>query len=275
MTVGAGPAGSAVRARRYPITSAALATYGALLILAVVAWWVSDLRMAGMDNGPGSPLGTFVFFLTTWVVMMAAMMFPSVAPMVATYVGIQRGRRRKALPAVGGASALFVGGYLLVWSFAGAAAFLVARVAASLAGNRVSWPTSGHWLAAAVLLAAAVYELTPLKQACLTRCRGPVSFLLTSWREGRIGALRMGAVHGAWCLGCCWALMAALFALGVMSLAWMAVIGLLIAVEKLAPWRRVATALVIAALLLLAAGIAFAPHHVPGLTTPDQMTSMT
>jgi predicted metal-binding membrane protein len=246
-----------------------LGTYAALVLLAVVAWSVSDLRMSGMDQGPGSPLGTFGFFIVTWVVMMAAMMFPSVAPMVAMYVRIQRGRRQGV-----GATACFVAGYLLVWTAAGAVSYAGLRLAVRLAGSSITWTHGGRWIAAGVLLGAALYELTPLKRACLTRCRSPLSFVLTSWRSGRTGAVQMGARHGVWCLGCCWALMAALFALGVMSLAWMAVIGALIAIEKLLPWRRIGVATTTAVLLALAAGVAFAPAHVPGLTVPGHSTMM-
>jgi predicted metal-binding membrane protein len=240
------------------------ATYGVLLALASAAWLVSDVRMSGMDMGPGSDLGTFGFFLLTWVVMMAAMMFPSTAPMVAMFVGIQRGRQRKAMPVQSGATALFVAGYLVTWTGFGLLAYVVVRTGA----GSISWDGGGRWLAVCVLLAAAVYEATPLKHACLTRCRGPLSFLLSSWRDGRVGALRMGLEHGAWCVGCCWGLMFALFALGVMSLAWMALIGALIAVEKLLPWRRSGVTVVAGLLVALAVGVAVAPTHVPGLSVP-------
>jgi predicted metal-binding membrane protein len=261
--------GSTATARgRNPVAVWALATYGVLIVLAAIAWTVSDVRMSGMDAGPGSPLGTFGFFIATWVVMMAAMMFPSVGPMVHMYVNIQRGRRRKAMPAQVGATACFVAGYLIVWSSAGALAFVAAKIGAHLGDTSVSWSHGGRWIAGGIIMLAAGYELTPLKQVCLSHCRSPVSFVLGSWRTGRSGALQMGLRHGAWCLGCCWALMAALFALGVMSLAWMTVIGALIAIEKLLPWRRIGVATTTGVLLLLALGVAFVPEHVPGLTIP-------
>ncbi|MCW2648785.1 MAG: hypothetical protein JWP07_4894 [Pseudonocardiales bacterium] len=261
--------------RRSTVAPWALITYAVLLLLAVVAWTVSDLRMSGMDSGPGSPLGTFGFFFITWVVMMTAMMFPSAAPMVSMYVNIQRGRRRRAMDVSAGAAACFVAGYLLVWSAAGVLAYLGVKAGAQLGGSSIGWAHGGQWIAAGILLSAALYEVTPLKQACLTRCRSPLSFVLTSWRSGRTGALRMGVRHGAWCLGCCWALMAALFALGVMSLAWMAVIAALIAIEKLLPWRRIGVTATTIVLVALAAGVAFAPAHVPALTVPGHgMTEM-
>jgi predicted metal-binding membrane protein len=200
--------------------------------------------------------------------MMAAMMFPSVAPLVAIYAGLQRGRQARSMPAPAGATSCFVAGYLVTWTAAGLAAFGLFAAGRALVGDQLAWDAAGRWVAAGVLIAAAGYEFTPLKDACLTRCRGPLSFILESWRDGRLGALRMGIEHGAWCVGCCWALMAALFALGVMSIVWMVVVALLIAVEKLLPWRIAATWTVVAVLVVLAVGVAAAPDSVPGLTVP-------
>ena len=115
---------------------------------------------------------------------------------------------------------------------------------------------------------AAAYELTPLKDVCLGKCRTPLGFLLGSWRDGLSGAVQMGARHGAWCVGCCWALMASLFALGVMSVVWMAVVAGLIAFEKLIPSRRAATYGTAAVLLVLGVLMLFAPDVLPALTIP-------
>lgn len=266
-TVGSASGRAAPRPVR-PLAGWQLGTVGALLVLAAAAWAFTGSRMSGMDAGPGTDLGALGFFVVSWVAMMAAMMFPSVAPMVATYVGIQRARRRRGMVAPAAASACLVAGYLLTWTVAGLAAYGLFEAGAELLGGELAWDGAGRWVAAGVLLGAALYELTPLKTACLTRCRGPLAFVLASWRDGRTGALRMGALHGAWCVGCCWALMAALFALGVMSVPWMLVVAVLIAVEKLAPWRRAATLAVTAILVALAAGVAIAPERVPGLTVP-------
>jgi len=119
-----------------------------------------------------------------------------------------------------------------------------------------------------VIAAAAVYQVTPLKQACLIKCRSPMMFLAERWRHGRAGGLELGARHGAWCLGCCWALMAALFAVGLMSLGWMALIAAFIAAEKLLPWPAAARWSVALLLLALAFGIAISPDDVPGFTEP-------
>jgi predicted metal-binding membrane protein len=115
---------------------------------------------------------------------------------------------------------------------------------------------------------AAAHELTPWKDVCLTKCRSPLAFLLGAWRDGTNGALAMGAKHGAWCVGCCWALMASLFALGVMSLAWMAFVAALIALEKTLPWGRAVTYGTSALLLALGLVLLAAPGSIPGLTVP-------
>ena len=125
-----------------------------------------------------------------------------------------------------------------------------------------------------MILLAAVYQLTPLKDVCLRHCRSPFMFLMKHWRPGRVGAVRMGLIHGGWCVGCCWALMAALFALGVMSLGWMAFIAALIAIEKLLPWRALANRGIAVLLLVLGLGVAFTPESVPGLTLPGSPKAM-
>ena len=238
-----------------------------LLGLAAAAWFSTVDRMAGMDAGPGTDLGGLGWFLGVWVVMMAAMMFPSLAPTAALYARMtrRRGWRRPLL---------FTAGYLLVWGAAGVGAYALFRVGRSLLGGDLAWSTGGRWLAGGVLALAAIYELTPLKEACLGKCRSPLGFLLGNWRDGNRGALEMGSKHGAWCLGCCWALMAALFALGVMSVTWMVLIAALIAIEKTIPWRRTATWGTAGVLVVLAIAVIGAPHDVPGLVVPsaDQPT---
>src|SRR5207249_5876432 len=163
---------------------------------------------------------------------------------------------------------LFVLGYLVTWAATGALAFAVAFAGGRTVGDVVSWDRAGRWVAAATLVIAAAYELTPLKDVCLGRCRSPLGLLLGSWRDGRWGALRMGLKNGAWCLGCCWALIASFFALGIMSVVWMAIVAGLIAIEKTLPWRRVATYGTTAVLFALGVLVLAAPGAVPGLTIP-------
>ena len=231
-----------------------------LFALAAAGWWWTAARMHGMDGGPWTALGSLGFFLTVWLVMMGAMMLPSVAPTVALYVRMS-GERRAA-------PFLFSGGYLLTWGAGGLVAFGLALAGSRIDGGVLAWDRAGRWGAGVTLLVAAAYELTPLKDACLGKCRSPLGFLLSSWRGGNRGALRMGAVHGAWCVGCCWALMASLFALGIMSVGWMAFVAALIAAEKIVPWRRAAVWGASGVLFVLGVLMLAAPHAIPGLTIP-------
>jgi predicted metal-binding membrane protein len=260
-TTGLAPALAAVRAR--------LALVGLLFVLAASGWWLTVDQMRGMDGGPWTGLGTFSWFIGVWVVMMAAMMFPSVSPTVALYSRMTRERTPLS-------PLLFAGGYLLTWAAAGALAFGIAFGGSRVPGDVLAWDRAGRWFAGATLLAAAVYELTPLKDVCLGKCRSPLGLLLGTWRDGPSGAVQMGMKNGAWCVGCCWALMASFFALGIMSVVWMAVVAGMIAVEKTVPWRRVATYGVAAVLVVLGVLLLLSPDALPGLTIPggDSMSPM-
>ncbi len=230
--------------------------------LAALAWWSTVRSMNGMDSSPGADLGALGWFVGIWIVMMAAMMLPAVSPTVALYAGLTR-KRGASLPLV------FASAYLVVWGLAGLVAYGVFALARGAFGDQLSWHSGGRWLSGGILVAAALYELTPLKDLCLGKCRSPVGFLLGSWRDGTRGAFEMGAKHALWCIGCCWSLMAALFALGVMSILWMAVVAGLITVEKLLPWRRVAVWATAALLLALALGVLAAPGSIPGFVVPS------
>jgi predicted metal-binding membrane protein len=157
-----------------------------------------------------------------------------------------------------------------VWSLAGLAAYAIVRLGHELSPGFLAWDQAGPYVAGTVILAAGLYQLSPLKDVCLSKCRSPFAFLLTAWKPGRSGALRMGVAHGGWCVGCCWALMAALIALGVMSIGWMVFVAALIAVEKLLPWKAVANRSIAVLLACLGLAVAFAPQHVPGLTVPSE-----
>jgi predicted metal-binding membrane protein len=251
-----------------------LGLVGVLVALAAVAWAITGDRMAGMDAGPGTDPGTLGFFVGTWVVMMAAMMFPSIAPMVVMQVRIQEGRRERGQAVPVGATALFVAGYLVVWSAAGLVGYGIYELGGAATGDAFAWDNAGPYLAGGIILGAAAYQLTPLKDACLRHCRSPFAFLIQHWRPGRLGALWMGIAHGGWCVGCCWGLMAALLALGVMSLGWMAFIAALIALEKLLPWKELANRGIAVLLVVLGLGVAFTPGSVPGLTIPGSSMAM-
>ena len=214
----------------------------ALIAVAALGWLLTGERMAGMDMGPGTDPGSFAFYVSVWVAMMAAMMLPSALPMVAAHSGVQQRRRELGRDQRPGASAAFAGGYLLVWTAFGVVAYALFELPRSLDVEVLSWSRDGPYVAAAVIAIAAIYQLSPLKDACLAKCRSPLAFVVGSWRDGRIGATRMGVEHGAWCVGCCWGLMLTLFAVGVMSITWTVVIATLVAVESCCPGRRRPTA---------------------------------
>lgn len=235
---------AAVRRSGVPIT---LVTPVAVLALAAAGWWWS-VRMAAEGGGAGMGAMTSMetgvslgAFAAAWVAMMAAMMFPAVLPVVKLYE--RAASRGRAAP-----SAFFLLGYLAVWSAISAPAYLAWRALEEpLAAGR-PWAAR---LAGATFLAAAAWQLTPLKNVCLRHCRSPLSFFLRfGTKIGRpLGAARMGAAHGAFCFGCCWAIFAVLVALGTMNLAWMAVLTTLVVLEKNAPHGDA---------IAVAAGVAFA-----------------
>ena len=229
----------------------------ALLILALVAWIVAGVAMRGMDAGPGTDLGALGWFMGVWVTMMTAMMLPSAAPAVFLFSSL----RRDAPPAA------FLLGYLLAWTAVGLGAYVAFRALREVAPSFTAWGERGPWVAGGALVLAGTYQLSPLKTRCLRNCRAPVGFLLRS-RTGALAAVRAGLGHGVYCVGCCVGLMLALFALGVMSLVWMASVAVAILAEKVLPGgERTARVL---AVVLVAGGIwvAAAPESVPGLTQP-------
>jgi predicted metal-binding membrane protein len=228
-----------------------------LLVAAAGAWAVTGDRMGGMDAGPGTELGGLGWFAVVWVTMMAAMMLPSIAPMVLAHPRVQIG----ATPA-------FVAGYLLTWAAVGMLGWALIEGVRSLDLGVLAWDEAGPYVAGGAILAAAIYQLSPLKNRSLHRCRNPRAFVSEHWRPGRVGALRMGIEHGCLCVASSWALMAALFALGVMSVGWMVLVAALIATEKLLPWPTMVTRGIAVLLAVLAIAVAFASEDVPGLTLP-------
>lgn len=219
----------------------------AILIIAAIAWaYTVYLAETGMgmsdDMGMGMAMADmrswsaadFGLMFVMWAVMMVAMMSPSAAPMLLMFASLNRRRRERDAPYV--PTVIFLTGYVIVWT-----AFSAAATAgnwglhqASLLSSMMGASTSG-FLGGALLLAAGAFQWSPLKTACLKKCRTPMGFLMTSWREGHRGALRMGLDHGAYCLGCCWALMLLLFVLGIMNLVWIAALAAFVLAEKVAP----------------------------------------
>jgi predicted metal-binding membrane protein len=238
-----------------------------LLAAALVTWIVTVQRMLGMDAGPGTDLGGLGWFIGIWVTMMAAMMLPSVAPMVVLFERVSSERAKRGQPFV--PTWMFALSYLAVWAVYGLAAYGLYRLIVHFDFGFLDWDRAGRYVAGGALAAAGLYELTPLKSVCLRHCRTPMHFVMGHWRSGRLGAIRMGAEHGAYCVGCCWGLMIVLFALGVMSLTWMAVVAALIFAQKLLPRGKLLTRVFAVAFVAAGMWVASAPESVPGLTLPN------
>jgi predicted metal-binding membrane protein len=223
--------------RQRVVIAAALAGLTALcwLYLFIAA---ADMRAMGAMAMPMpmEPKGAvdLVLLLAMWWVMMAGMMLPGAAPMILTFATVNRRRRARGQPYA--PTALFAAGYLVAWGGFSVAATLgqwgLERAALL---SPMDMTTTSARLGGLLFLAAGLYQLTPLKQACLSVCRSPFDFVVNHWRDGATGALRMGLSHGLYCLGCCWILMALLFAGGVMNLLWVAVLAAVVLIEKLFP----------------------------------------
>jgi predicted metal-binding membrane protein len=249
-----------------PVAARRLVAAIVLGALAVGAWFASVDRMQGMSMGGSRfTVGSFGFFVVLWVLMMAAMMFPSVWPAVAMYSLVLR-RRAAARPRLL-ATSTFVAGYLVSWTLFGLAAFGLLAIARGSGLDTLSTDDLARYGVAPVALAAAAYQLLPLKRVCLDHCRGPLSFFMQHWRDGTRGALAMGIRHGSYCVGCCWLLMLVLLALGVMSVTWMVVVSVAIAVEKLTPARLgvLGSGLLTAGLVALGVVALARPSWLPGV----------
>lgn len=217
---------------------------------------VAASGMSGMGEDGWSWRGGTTF-VVAWAVMMAAMMLPAAAPVLLLFRTVTAKRRgtSRALALTW----VFAGGYLLVWTAVGGATWLLVQLGSEVAGrlNSAGRETWAPLALGATLLVAGLYQFTPLKHICLRQCQSPMGFLMTRWREGVIGALRIGAVHGTYCLGCCWAIFAVLVASGVMSLAWMLLLTLVVFAEKVLPLGRraprvIGTALIVLGVLVVA-----------------------
>jgi predicted metal-binding membrane protein len=245
----------------------ASAVVSVLVIVAIAGgcWAVTVNRMRGMDMGPGTDLGELGRFAVVWLTMMAAMMLPSLSPMAVacSHGAAGRGQARSIARTVA-----FAAGYLLPWVAFGLLAYALVEGASRLDLGFLAWDRAGRSLAGGVILGAALYELTAAKGRCLRHCRDTD---LLRQRPGATGALTMGIEQGGFCVGCSGALMAALFALGVMSIAWMLLVAALIAIEKLLPWTVIATGATAAALTLLGVAVMTVPDRVPWLTIPMSM----
>lgn len=218
----------------------------ALLALTVLSWlWLISLSrgmsdkdaasMPGMAMPMPSPWSAATLGLTfaMWWVMMVGMMLPGAAPMILMFATVNRNKRANGQDFV--PVSVFTLGYLLVWGFFSAGATVAEWALDQLAMLSSSLTTISPIVGGGLLIAAGIYQFTPLKRACLRHCRSPLTFVLNHWQDGRVGALCMGVAHGMFCVGCCWVLMALLFVVGVMNLLLVAMIAAFVLVEKLAP----------------------------------------
>jgi predicted metal-binding membrane protein len=194
----------------------------------------AGMKMSGPDTGAWNTATLAPLFLM-WTEMMIAMMIPSAAPMILTFAMVQRKRREQERPFV--PTTIFLLGYLIVWTAFSAFAAVAQWTLHAQALLSPMMVSTSPILGGIILIVAGIFQWTPLKNACLTHCRTPLSFLLTDWREGKFGALLMGLKHGAYCTGCCWILMALLFVAGVMNLWWIALLAGFVLLEKIAPRR--------------------------------------
>lgn len=255
----------------------------ATVLLATLAWGyvllgagtgMSPLAMTTRSFPPfaGKQLGVFghepwsadywLVMLVMWWVMMVAMMTPSAAPTILLHATITRRGQSDARGAnTAAATGAFVGGYLAIWFLFAAAATSLEFGFERLALVSPMWMWSeSHVLTGTLLVAAGLYQLTPIKTACLDGCRSPIEFLSRYWRPGARGAFRLGVVHGAYCVGCCWALMLLLFAGGVMNLLWIAGLSIIVAIEKMAPFGHAAGRVIGIVLLAIGATVLFRPQ---------------
>ena len=247
---------------------------GLLLILAVGAWGIliqqqsttSDAQSMSPTMGMGALL-----FIAVWVVMMVAMMFPTAAPMILIFARVHADRQQQGRPFV--PTGVFVGAYLLTWTLFGVLAYFAALGAEKLAGRSVWLMDNITLLGGVVLIAAGLYQLSPLKHVCLSKCRSPLQFVLHHWRSGYGGAFRMGIEHGAYCLGCCWLLFVILFPLGIMNLVAIALVTALILAEKSLSLGRRISWMAAGVLIIYGALVIFIPEALLGMPSPSVPSS--
>ncbi len=235
-------------------------------IASALLWWMLAASMGDMPMPTNLSIGTFTGTSIMWIIMMLAMMLPAMAPVLVQYAKLAAKEARGATLAL--RVTLFGTGYFALWAVASvllaAAQLSLARTDAFTQGGTLATPMAAGFLA----IAAGLWQFTPIKDVCLTRCRRPLAWLLANWREGMGGAFPMGVRHGAYCVGCCIALMGLMFVFGAMNVAWMAIIAAYFVAEKIVPaahrWSRIVGALLIAAgLVTLLIGTATAKPAEP------------
>jgi predicted metal-binding membrane protein len=244
------------------------AILASLLLLAAGAWAVLVWQAAGMDTEHMDHVEMLTtmdmraaLFLGVWAAMMVAIMFPTAAPMILAFTQVQERRRQRGSAVV--PTWIFTGTYLALWVAFGVLAYAAAVGAQELAEQSMWFMDNMARIGGGVLIAAGIYQLTPLKSVCLSKCRSPFAFVLGSWREGQGGAVRMGLEHGLYCIGCCWLFFLIVFPLGMMNIAVLAAITALIFAEKLLPYGRQVGIAAGAALIAYGALVVFVPDALP------------
>ncbi|HET9477105.1 MAG TPA: DUF2182 domain-containing protein [Dehalococcoidia bacterium] len=256
----------------YPLPRQRNLILGSLLVLAGAAWAVLAWQGAETDEmsltmGMSAPV-----FVALWIVMMVAIMFPTAAPMVLMFARIHNTRKARGQNFV--PTWVFTSAYLLVWSLTGIAAYALAVVGDALAGESAWVMDNAPRFGGGLLIVAGLYQLTPLKDICLSKCRTPISFILSSWKDGYRGSFRMGLEHGVFCLGCCWLLFLILFPLGMMNVIVLAAITALIFAEKSLPVGRNVARAAALALVVYGAVVVFEPDALP-MTMDSEAMDMT
>jgi predicted metal-binding membrane protein len=244
----------------------AVLTYTALLGVTAAAW-LAMLRMpmagddmAGMEMAMTPTLADGLTFIAAWAIMMAAMMLPSAMPMIGLYAAMQRDAPSAAARTA--AVAGFTAVYVAVWAITGVPTYFAGAILMAVTASTLAYTIAG------VLIAAGIFQLSPLKRVCLRHCRSPLGFLLGHWRAGWRGGVRMGFAHALYCLGCCWALMVVLVVAGAMGLPWVLLIACVVAAEKLLPRGEWVARMTGVGLALLGVAVAIRPGLATALRAP-------
>jgi predicted metal-binding membrane protein len=243
---------------------------GTLLLLAAAAWGILVVQAhASMQTGLTMGMQASLFLLI-WIVMMVAMMFPAAAPMILIFARVQAGKRTQGRAFV--PTWIFAAAYVVIWTTAGAVGYVGAVLGERVGAGNMWFMTNGARLTGALLVLAGVYQFTPLKRMCLSKCRSPLAFVISSWRDGFQGAVRMGLQHGLYCFGCCWLLFVILFPLGMMNIALLAVLTLVIFAEKVLPYGDRVSWFAAAVLVAYGLAVVVSPGLLPTMAnTQDTM----
>src|SRR6266545_4605157 len=257
-------------ASSYPLPRERNLILGSLLALAAAAWALLIWQAAVKDDEMSLAMGMSApLWIALWVAMMVAIMFPTAAPMILMFARVHAKRQERGQSFV--PTWVFAGSYLLLWSLAGVLAYGGAVAGDELADQSTWLMNNAGRIGGGVLIAAGLYQLSPLKYVCLNKCRTPMAFILNSWRDGFVGSFRMGLEHGIYCLGCCWLLFVILFPLGMMNIAVLALITLLIFAERSTPFGRQIAALAAVALIAYGLLVVSVPDALP-MTMHDSGT---